>query len=179
MNDDLPVWQQPESRRLEFKEIFRREIRLPKLLLPSPMAPVAGLSSALEIIQEKSQASRMRESFTWRNASPGISPINAPVDHPGYLHPGMWRAEICWWSRCFPGFQKPYYLKSKGKSGGIYVRIGSTNKLALKMCGRNWNVNVVKFPSMPCLFSIFLSQKLILHSFKMITGKPRGESWGK
>ena len=30
----------------------------------------------------------------------------------------------------FSGFQKPYYLKSKGKSGGIYVRIGSTNKLA-------------------------------------------------
>ena len=28
------------------------------------------------------------------------------------------------------GFQKPYYLKSKGKSEGIYVRVGSTNKLA-------------------------------------------------
>ncbi len=30
----------------------------------------------------------------------------------------------------FPGFQKPYYLKDKGKHKGTYVRIGSVNRLA-------------------------------------------------
>ena len=54
LNEDLPVWQQPESRRLEFKEVFPSGNQLARTVIAFANGKKAGgLFSASEIIQER------------------------------------------------------------------------------------------------------------------------------
>jgi hypothetical protein len=59
----------------------------------------------------------------------------------------------------FPGSQKPYYLKSQGKSGGTYVRIGSTDKPASEEMREELERQrrKISFDAMP-VFNLFFAE---------------------
>jgi len=130
MKASKPIWEQPESRRLEFKEGFPKGARVAKTAIAfangaggkivfgvrSEPREIAGVpDEGLFSLEEKIS------NHIFDNCAPTIVPeiyIQA-VEGKNLLV-----VEI------FPGSQKPYYLKSKGKLQGTYVRIGSTNRQA-------------------------------------------------
>jgi len=126
----IPFWEQPESRRLEFKESFPKGARVAKTAIAfangaggkivfgvrSEPTEIAGVPDDLLFSLEEKISNHIFD-----NCAPAIVPeiyIQA-VEGKNLLV-----VEI------FPGSQKPYYLKSKGKHQGTYVRIGTTNRQA-------------------------------------------------
>jgi len=130
MNDDLPVWQQPESRRLEFKEIFPSGNQIAKTVIA--FANGAGGRIVFGIRDNPREISGIPDEGIFHleeRIARHIADQCVPLIIPDiYIQACEGRNLLV--VEVFSGFQKPYYLKSKGKSGGIYVRIGSTNKLA-------------------------------------------------
>ena len=130
MNDDLPVWQQPESRRLEFKENFPSGNQIAKTVIA--FANGAGGRIVFGIRDNPREISGIPDEGIFHleeRIARHIADQCAPLIIPDiYIQACEGRNLLV--VEVFSGFQKPYYLKSKGKSGGIYVRIGSTNKLA-------------------------------------------------
>ncbi len=126
----LPLWEQPESRRLEFKEEFPKGDQIArtvvafangaggKIVLGVRNKPrqVVGISNE-ELFPIEEQISN----YLADSCAPTIVPeifIQAAKEK------NLLVVEI------FPGSHKPYYLKAKGKHQGTYIRIGSTNRPA-------------------------------------------------
>ncbi|MBU2264449.1 putative DNA binding domain-containing protein [Patescibacteria group bacterium] len=130
LNDDLPVWQQPESRRLEFKENFPSGNQIAKTVIA--FANGAGGRIVFGIRDNPREISGIPDEGIFpleERIAQHIADQCAPLIIPDiYIQACEGRNLLV--VEVFSGFQKPYYLKSKGKSGGIYVRIGSANKLA-------------------------------------------------
>jgi predicted HTH transcriptional regulator len=129
-NDDLPFWRQPESRRLEFKEIFPSGNQVAKTVIAFANGAggriVFGIrNNPREIAGIPDEGIFQLEERIARHVADQCAPLVIPDI---YVQACEGRNLLV--IEVFPGFQKPYYLKSKGKSSGIYVRVGSTNKLA-------------------------------------------------
>ncbi|MEA1867859.1 MAG: putative DNA binding domain-containing protein, partial [Thermodesulfobacteriota bacterium] len=130
MNALKPFWDQPESRRLEFKETLPKGDQLAKTVVA--FANGGGGKIVFGMKNEPREIVGIREdrlfaleerisSLIFDRCAPTIIPeiyIQA-VEGKNLLV-----VEI------FPGSQKPYYLKSKGKHKGAYIRIGSSNRIA-------------------------------------------------
>ena len=130
MNALKPFWEQPESRRLEFKVTLPKGDQLAKTV--AAFANGGGGKIVFGVKNEPREIVGIREdrlfaleerisSLIFDRCAPTIIPeiyIQA-VEGKNLLV-----VEI------FPGSQKPYYLKSKGKHKGAYIRIGSSNRLA-------------------------------------------------
>jgi ATP-dependent DNA helicase RecG len=134
MNDThditIPFWKQPESRRLELKEVFPKGDQLVRTV--AAFANGAGGKIVFGVRNEPREILGIPDdelfsleekisNYIFDRCTPVIIPeiyIQA-VDGKNLLV-----VEI------FPGSQKPYYLKSKGKHKGTYVRIGSSNRPA-------------------------------------------------
>ena len=129
-NNTVPVWEKPESRRLEFKESFSKGDQVAKTVIA--FANGAGGKIIFGIKDDSRKVTGIPETklfpleeqianHIFSKCSPNIIPeiyIQAVQDKTLLV------VEI------FPGSHKPYFLKTKGKHKGTYIRIGSTNKLA-------------------------------------------------
>lgn len=134
MNDTydimIPFWKQPESRRLELKEVFPKGGQLVRTVVA--FANGAGGKIVFGVRNEPREILGIPDNelfpleekisnYIFDRCTPAIIPeiyIQAAIGK------HLLVVEI------FPGSQKPYYLKSKGKHKGTYVRIGSTNRAA-------------------------------------------------
>jgi predicted HTH transcriptional regulator len=129
-NCEAPFWKQPESRRLESKEMLPKGDQLAKTVVAFANGAggriVFGVrNQTLEVVGLVEEGLFALEeqisNMLFDRCAPTIIPeiyIQA-VEGKHLLV-----VEI------FPGSQKPYYLKSKGKHKGTHIRVGSTNKLA-------------------------------------------------
>jgi len=128
-NSATPFWQQPESRRMEFKEAFPKGDQLARTVVA--FANGAGGKIVFGVRNEPREILGIADdelfsleekvsNHIFDRCTPAIIPeiyIQA-VEGKNLLV-----VEI------FPGSQKPYYIKSKGKYKGTYVRIGSTSRV--------------------------------------------------
>jgi len=130
MNESKHFWEQLESRRLEFKEALPKGDQLAKTVIAfansaggkvvfgvrnKPREIVSIPDAQLFVLEERIS------NLIFDRCAPTIIPeiyIQA-VEGKNLLV-----VEI------FPGPQKPYYLKSKGKHKGTYIRISSSNRPA-------------------------------------------------
>ena len=129
-NNTAPVWEKPESRRLELKESFPKGDQVAKTVIA--FANGAGGKIIFGIKDDPRKVTGIPETklfpleeqianHIFSKCSPNIIPeiyIQAVQDKTLLI------VEI------FPGSHKPYFLKTRGKHKGTYIRIGSTNKLA-------------------------------------------------
>jgi ATP-dependent DNA helicase RecG len=130
MNASEPFWEQPESRRLEFKETLPKGDQLAKTVIAFANGAggriVFGVrNNPREIIgvpdDQLFDLEERLSNIIFDRCAPAVMPeifIQAAGD----------KALLV--IQVFPGFQKPYYLKSKGKIAGTFVRIGSSNRPA-------------------------------------------------
>ena len=103
MNDDLPVWQQPESRRLEFKEIFPSGNQIAKTVIA--FANGAGGRIVFGIRDNPREISGIPDEGIFHleeRIARHIADQCAPLIIPDIFTSRHVRAGICWWSRCFP-----------------------------------------------------------------------------
>ena len=121
---------QPEGRRLEFKEKFPKKSDLCKTIIAfandaggdiyigvkdSPREVIGILEDEIFIIEEK--ISNIVFDNCYPLINPDISIVN--IDNKLVLKVRVYR-----------GSNIPYYLKSKGKTKGTYIRVGSSNRQA-------------------------------------------------
>ncbi|MDA3791540.1 MAG: putative DNA binding domain-containing protein [Desulfobacula sp.] len=123
-------WNLPESRRLEFKESFPRGDAVAKTIIAfangaggtlvfgvqdSPRKIIGISDDQLFVLEEK--------------ISSHLFDLCAPTIIPEiYIQSAEGKNLLI--VEIFPGSQKPYFLKSKGKNNGTYIRIGSSNRKA-------------------------------------------------
>ena len=125
-----PFWKQPESRRLEFKEVLPKGDQLVKTVIA--FANGAGGKIVLGVKNEPKEIVGVPEDklFTLEERiSSLIFDKCVPTIIPEiYIQAVQGKNLLV--VEIFPGSQKPYYLKPKGKHKGAYIRIGSSNRLA-------------------------------------------------
>ncbi|UBM62787.1 putative DNA binding domain-containing protein [Candidatus Sulfidibacterium hydrothermale] len=124
------IIKQPEGRKIEFKETLPRKSELNKTVVAFANDAGGQLFIGIkdyprEIIGlDEEQLIRMEEEISnsiHDNCNPVILPEIMFLNHQGKhilvvnIHKGS---------------NPPYYLKSKGKTNGTYIRVGSTNRLA-------------------------------------------------
>jgi ATP-dependent DNA helicase RecG len=121
---------QPESRRLEFKENFPKGEQVARTAVAFANGAggrmVFGVKdSPREIIGiPEGQLFTMEERITnsiFNQCAPAIVP---EVYIQSAAEKTLLVVEI------FPGSNKPYYIKKRGKNNGTYIRVGSTNRKA-------------------------------------------------
>lgn len=123
-------WNLPESRRIEFKEFFPKGDAVARTILAfangaggklvlgvkdSPRKIIGISDDQLFVLEEKIS------SHLFDLCSPTIIPEIYIQSAEGK---NLLIVEI------FPGSQKPYFLKSKSKNNGTYIRVGSSNRKA-------------------------------------------------
>lgn len=121
--------QKGENKTLEFKEVFPKNESIAKTIIAfsntSGGKLIVGVNDAREIIGiDDSLVFEMQDkvaSIIADNCSPGILPEIYCVNIQGKL---VLVIEV------FRGNLKPYFLKSRGKADGTYIRIGATNRTA-------------------------------------------------
>ncbi|MBN1931787.1 MAG: putative DNA binding domain-containing protein [Desulfobacterales bacterium] len=130
MDESKPFWEQSESRRLEFKEAWPKGDQIARTVVAfangaggkivfgvkNKPREIIGIADDELFALEEQVANHIFDRCT-----PTIIPeiyIQNVEGNPLLV------VEI------FSGFQKPYFLKNKGKRKGTYVRIGSVNRLA-------------------------------------------------
>lgn len=119
---------QPEGRKLEFKQELVKSNLLKTIIAFANGAGgevFIGVSDKREIIGVKDplELEERISSMVYDSVSPLISPYISIIDINGkkLLH-----IEI------LSGSNKPYYLKSKGIKEGVFIRIGSSNRIATR-----------------------------------------------
>jgi predicted HTH transcriptional regulator len=129
-NSIIPFWQQPESRRLEFKETFPKGDQIARTAVA--FANGAGGKIVFGVRNDPREIVGIpdNEIFSLEEKISGhvfdrcLPAIIPEIYIQAIEGKHLLVVEI------FPGSQKPYYLKSIGKRKGTYVRIGSSNRLA-------------------------------------------------
>ncbi len=129
-NAALPFWGQAESRQLEFKEGFPKGNQVAKTVIA--FANGAGGKLVFGVRNKPRQILGIPDeelfSLEERIANHIFTQCTPTIIPEIYIQSvakkNLLVAEI------FPGFHKPYYLKTEGKHKGTYIRIGSTNKQA-------------------------------------------------
>ncbi len=123
-------WLQPESRRLEFKETWPGGSSIARTAIAFANGAggriVFGVKdNPREIIgvpeEEIFKLEEKAASHIFDQCSPALIPEIYIQNAEGK---SLLVVEI------YPGYQKPYFLKSKGKHKGTYVRVGSENRVA-------------------------------------------------
>ncbi len=126
----LPLWEQPESRRLEFKEDFPKGDQVARTVIA--FANGAGGKIVFGIRNKPRQIVGISndELFSLEEqVSNHIADLCAPIIVPEfYIQAAEGKSLLV--VEIFPGSHKPYYLKTKGKHQGAYIRVGSTNRPA-------------------------------------------------
>ena len=125
-----PFWEQPESRRLEFKERFPKGDQIAKTVVA--FANGAGGTIVFGVSNDPRQMIGFPDDELFRleeRISNHIFDQCAPTIIPGVYIQAVEGKNLLV-VEIFPGSHKPYYLKAKGKHKGTYVRIGSTDRQA-------------------------------------------------
>ena len=126
----IPFWQQPESRRLEFKETFPKSDQLARTAVA--FANGAGGKIVFGVKNDPRKIVGIPDDNIFsleQKISSHIFDRCAPAIIPEmYIQTVEGKHLLV--VEIFPGSQKPYYIKSQGKHKGTYVRIGSSNRLA-------------------------------------------------
>ena len=128
--DNQPFWLQPESRRLEFKETWPGGSQIAHTAIG--FANGAGGRFVFGVKDEPRNIIGIPEDEIFKleekaanhifdQCSPSIIPEIYLQNVEGK---NLLVIEI------YPGYQKPYFLKNKGKHKGTYIRVGSANRLA-------------------------------------------------
>ena len=121
---------QPESRRLEFKEHFPKGEQLARTVVA--FANGAGGKLVFGVKGEPRAIIGIDESRLFsleeRIANQIFDQCASTIVPEIYLQAAEEKTLLV--VEIFPGSNKPYYLKNKGKHKGTYVRIGSTNRKA-------------------------------------------------
>jgi len=123
-------WNLPESRRIEFKESFPKGDAVARTIIAfangaggqlvfgvkdSPREIIGIPEDQLFVLEEK--------------ISSHLFDLCAPTIIPEiYIQSAEGKNLLI--VEIFPGSQKPYFLKSKGKNNGTYIRVGSSNRKA-------------------------------------------------
>ena len=123
-------WNLPESRRIEFKESFPRGDAVARTIIAfangaggtlvfgvqdSPRKIIGIPDDQLFVLEEK--------------ISSHLFDLCAPTIIPEiYIQSAEGKNLLI--VEIFPGSQKPYFLKSKGKNNATYIRVGSSNRKA-------------------------------------------------
>lgn len=126
------IIKQPENRKLEFKESLPNKIDLCKTIVS--FANDAGgeiyigvKNNPREIIgvpeEELLEIEETITNIISDNCYPIILPEISFINHDGKYVVVV---------KIYKGNNPPYYLKSKGKENGTYIRVGSSNRLANK-----------------------------------------------
>ncbi len=125
-----PFWERPESRRLEFKEMLPKGDQLARTVVA--FANGAGGKIVFGVKNKPREIVGIPEDRLFaleERISSLIFDRCAPTIIPEiYIQAAQGKNLLV--IEIFPGPQKPYYLKSKGKHKGAYIRIGSGNRLA-------------------------------------------------
>ena len=130
MTELAPFWKQTESRRLEFKETLPKGDQVARTVVG--FANGGGGKIVFGVKNELREAVGIPddEIFALEERISNLifdrcTPIIIPEIYIQSVEgTNLLVVEI------FPGNQKPYYLKGKGRRKGTYVRVGSTNRLA-------------------------------------------------
>ena len=127
---EKPFWEQPESRRLEFKEKFPTGDQIARTVIAFANGAggriVFGVSSdPRRIVGIPEDALFVLEERISNYVFDRCAPIIIPEI---YIQAAEGKSLLV--VEIFPGSHKPYYLRAKGKHKGTYVRIGSTNRQA-------------------------------------------------
>jgi len=121
---------QPESRRLEFKESFPKGEQVARTAVAFANGAggkiVLGVKDSprgiIGIAEDKLFALEERINSTiFDQCTPAIVPEI-------YLQSAAEKTLLV--VEIFPGSNKPYYIKRRGKHKGTYIRVGSTNRKA-------------------------------------------------
>ena len=169
---------QPESRRLEFKETFPKGAQVARTAVA--FANGAGGKIVFGIKDKPRKIIGIKEDrlFALEERITGcIFDLCAPSIVPEiYIQSIGGRSLLV--VEIFPGSQKPYYLKKSGQRNGTYIRVGSTNRKAsletiedLQRQRRK-----VSFDSLP-LYDLQL-KKVNLNNFKKRYREHTGKSIG-
>lgn len=123
-------WEQPESRRLEFKEQFPKGAHVAKTVIA--FANGAGGKIIFGVQSHPRQIIGIPDNELFlleeRISNHIFSQCTPTIIPEIYIQAVEGKSLLV--IEIFPGSHKPYYLKEKGRHKGTYVRIGSTNKLA-------------------------------------------------
>ena len=126
----LPYWEQPESRRLEFKEQFPKGTHVAKTVIA--FANGAGGKIVFGVQNHPRQIIGIPDNELFlleeRISNHIFSQCTPTIIPEIYIQAVEGKSLLV--VEIFPGSHKPYYLREKGRHKGTYVRIGSTNKLA-------------------------------------------------
>ncbi len=131
---EKPFWYQAESRRLEFKEAFPRGDRIAKTVIA--FANGAGGKLVFGVKDNPRQVIGIPDEELFmleEKISNHLFDLCSPTIIPEiYIQAAEGKNLLV--AEIFPGPQKPYFLKSKGKRDGTYIRVGSsTRKASLEM----------------------------------------------
>ncbi len=125
-----PFWKQPESRRLEFKEIFPGGDQIAKTAIAfangaggkivfgvrdNPRDIVGIPDREIFLLEERIS------DHLFTQCAPNIIPEI-------FIQSAEGKSLLV--VRIFPGSHKPYYLRKKGRHQGTFIRVGSTNRPA-------------------------------------------------
>ncbi len=125
-----PYLDQPESRRLEFKELFPKGEQLARTAVA--FANGAGGRIVFGVKDSPRDIIGVDEGILFdleERINNCIFDQCAPAIVPEvYLQSVSDKTLLV--VEIFPGSNKPFYLKNKGKRNGTYIRIGSTNRKA-------------------------------------------------
>ena len=168
--------EQPEGRRFEIKKILPTKSNIAKTVvafandaggviligIEDEPRKVVGLSEK-EILQTEEQISSIIHDSCYPTILPDISFVT-------YEDKKILKIEI------FKGSKQPYYIKSKGKENGTFIRVGSTNRLASKeiieeLERRSGNI---AYDSEICLHKTI--ERIDLTSFKKLFKKETNEN---
>ena len=171
---------QPESRRLEFKESFPKGEQVARTAVAFANGAggrmVFGVKdSPREIIGiPEGQLFTMEERITnsiFNQCAPAIVPE-------AYIQSAAEKTLLV--VEIFPGSNKPYYIKKRGKNNGTYIRVGSTNRRAshetIEALERQHRK--VSFDSLP-VYDCGLEDvnlKPFQKAYRDLTGKPIGKN---
>ena len=129
-NSATPFWEQPESRRLEFKGKFPKGTQVARTAIA--FANGAGGRIVFGMCNESRQVAGIPDDELFvleeRISNHIFSQCSPAIIPEIYVQAVEGKNLIV--VEVFPGSHKPYYLKTKGKHKGTYVRIGSYVKQA-------------------------------------------------
>jgi predicted HTH transcriptional regulator len=119
---------QTEGKTLEFK----RDLSSPEKVMRTVVAFANGAGGTLLLgvedgsrqvrgIANPTRTEEQLASLIWDRIEPRLVPERQIIP---------WRRTYVLAVRVFPGPQRPHYLKTQGFPGGVYVRVGSTNRVA-------------------------------------------------
>ncbi|MEA1967617.1 MAG: putative DNA binding domain-containing protein [Thermodesulfobacteriota bacterium] len=123
-------WNLPESRRLEFKESFPKGDAVAKTIIAFANGAGGQLVFGVKDSPRKIIGIPDDELFVLEEKiSSHLFDLCAPTIIPEiYIQSAEGKNLLI--VEIFPGSQKPYFLKSKGKNKGTYIRVGSSNRKA-------------------------------------------------